>query len=152
MGLARNYEIATINETVASMASKEIGALVYQKYYQTDDGTNQPSEKDDSGFDFNQEMRDIRRQVDTYLAAGEIEVAKEFMEQKRQYLADRGYYIRKLNQAYFAFHGTYADSPTSISLIGTELRELREQSTSLRYFLNQAATITSRQHLLEMLK
>jgi len=152
MGLARNYEIATINETVASMASKEIGALVYQKYYQPDDGTNQPSEKDNPGFDFNQEMRDIRRQVDAYLAAGEIELAEEFMEQKRQYLASEGYYIRKLNQAYFAFHGKYADSPTSISPIGTELRKLRDQSTSLRDFLNKAAAITSRQQLLEMLK
>jgi hypothetical protein len=74
------------------------------------------------------------------------------MQQTRQYLADNGYYIRKLNQAYFAFHGTYADSPTSISPIGAELEKLREQSASLKDFLNRAATITSRKHLQDMLE
>ena len=151
-GLSPDYEIATINETVASMASKEIGALVYEKYYAPYDNAGQSSQKDGSGFDFNREMRDIRRKVDEYLACGEIELAEEFMEEKRQYLADNGYYIRKLNQAYFAFHGTYADSPTSVSPIGAELEKLREQSLSLKDFLNKAATITSRQHLQEMLE
>jgi hypothetical protein len=151
-GLAPDYEIATINETVASMASKEIGGLVYEQYYSSSQDALQPSQEEDSGFDFNREMRDIRRQVDWYLAQGEIELAEDFMEQKRQYLADNGYYIRKLNQAYFAFHGTYADSPTSISPIGAELAKLREQSASIKDFLDRAATITSRQQLQDMLK
>ena len=69
------------------------------------------------------------------------------MEQKRQYLATKGYHIRKLNQAYFAFHGAYADSPTSISPIGVELKQLRSQSASLKDFLERAATMTSRQDL-----
>jgi hypothetical protein len=150
-GLAPDYEIATINETVASMASKEIGTLVRDKYYQQDESALQPSQ-DDLSFDFNREMRDIRRQVDQYLAQGEIELAEDFMDQKRQYLADNGYYIRKLNQAYFAFYGTYADSPTSISPIGSELEKLREQSASLKDFLDRAATITSRQQLIDMLE
>jgi len=69
------------------------------------------------------------------------------MEEKRQYLASMGYYIRKLNQAYFAFHGTYGDSPASISPIGAELKQLREQSASLKAFLDTAAAMTSRQDL-----
>ena len=69
------------------------------------------------------------------------------MEQKRQYLASMGHYIRKLNQAYFAFYGTYADRPTSISPIGLELKELRSQSASLKDFLNKVAMMTSRQDL-----
>jgi len=151
-GLAPNYEIATINETVASMTSKEIGALIYEKYYPADQDALQPGQDEETGFDFNREMRDIRRQVDQYLAQREIELAEAFMEQKRQYLADNGYYIRKLNQAYFAFYGTYADSPTSISPIGAEVEKLREESASLKDFLNRAATITSRQQLQDMLK
>jgi hypothetical protein len=151
-GLAPDYEIATIDETVASMASKEIGTLVRDKYYQQYESALQPSQEEESGFDFNREMRDIRRQVDQYLAQGEIKLAEEFMEQKRQYLADNGYYIRKLNQAYFAFYGTYADSPTSVSPIGVELDKLREQSASLKDFLDIAATITSRQQLSDLLK
>jgi len=146
-GLSRNYEIATMNETLASMVSKEIGSMVYEKYYSRyENGTNQ-NQATESEFDFNREMREIRKTVDTYLSRGEIEQAEEFMEQKRQYLATMGYYIRKLNQAYFAFHGAYADRPTSISPIGVELRELRAQSVSLKDFLNTAAGMSSRQDL-----
>ena len=145
-GLSPNYEIATINETVASMTSKEIGALVIQEYYsqfQTQDGQNLTG----GDFDFNREMREIRRTVEEYLAHGKIKLAEEYMEEKRQYLASMGYYIRKLNQAYFAFHGAYADSPTSISPIGSELKTLREESSSIKDFLEKASLITSREDL-----
>jgi predicted nucleic acid-binding Zn-ribbon protein len=148
-GLRQNYEIATMNETLASMVSKEIGDLIYQKYYAQPEeggaGTEKPIHEPE--FDFNREMREIRKQVDLYLAQGEIERAEKFMEEKRQYLASQGYYLRKLNQAYFAFYGTYADSPTSIDPIGQELKELRSQSASLKDFLNRAATMTNRQAL-----
>ncbi|MDP6043360.1 MAG: hypothetical protein QGI57_02865, partial [Dehalococcoidales bacterium] len=73
-------------------------------------------------------------------------------EQKRQYLATKRYHIRKLNQAYFAFHGAYADSPTSISPIGIELKKLRDQSASLKDFLETAATMTNRQDLILSIK
>jgi hypothetical protein len=147
--LRQNYEIATMNETLASMVSKEIGGLIYQKYYAQPEEKGIPEEKPthESEFDFNREMREIRKQVDLYLAQGEVERAEKFMEAKRQYLAGQGYYLRKLNQAYFAFHGTYADSPTSIDPIGQELKELRGQSASLKDFLNGAAAMTSRQAL-----
>ena len=146
-GVSRNYEIATMNETLASMVSKEIGSIIYEKYYAGYENGNNQNQAAGSGFDFNQEMRQIRGAVDKYLAQGEIERAEEFMEQKRQYLASMGYYIRKLNQAYFAFHGTYADSPTSVSPIGIELKELRSQSASLKDFLNTVAMMTSAQDL-----
>jgi len=146
-GVSRNYEIATIAETVVSMVSKEIGLMVCGKYYPECESDSEQNQATESGFDFNREMREIRRAVDRYLAQGEIEQAEEFMEQKRQYLASEGYHIRKLNQAYFAFHGTYADSPTSISPIGLELKQLRGQSASLKDFLDGAASMTSRQDL-----
>ncbi len=152
IGVSRNYEIATLNETVTGMISKEISSGVYGKYYsQYENGTNQ-SDTEESGFDFNREMREIRRAVDEYLAQGEIEQAEEFMEQKRQYLASMGHYIRKLNQAYFAYHGAYADRPTSIDPIGFELKELRSQSASVKDFLDTVAGITSRQELRDSLR
>ncbi len=151
-GVSRNYEIATINETLASMVSKEISFMVCEEYYAQCESAGNQTRVAESGFDFNREMREIRRAVDKYLARGEIEQAEEFMEQKRQYLVSMGYYIRKLNQAYFAFHGTYADSPTSISPIGLELKELRRQSASLKDFLNMVAAMTSRQDLRKSLK
>ena len=149
-GIARDYEIATINETVAGMVSKEISGMVDKKYYAEDE--NQPPLVTEPDFDFNREMRDIRRTVDEYLDRGDIELAEEFMEQKRQFLVAKGYYIRKLNQAYFAFHGAYADRPVSISPIGAELRELRERSVSLKDFLETVAVISHRQELSEILK
>ncbi len=151
LGVKRNYEIATMNETVASMVSKEIGSMVVESYYPDLESTNGEQSKK-SGFDFNHEMREIRRAVDEYLARGEIEQAEEFMQERRQYLASKGYHIRKLNQAYFAFHGTYADRPTSISPIGGELERLREQSASLKEFLDTVSSMTNRQDLLESLK
>ena len=151
-GIARNYEVAVMNETVASMVSKEIGAIIAESYYPQHENDGSQSQEPVSGFDFNQEMREIRRAVDEYLVRGEIEQAEEFMEQKRQYLATKGYYLRKLNQAYFAFYGTYADRPTSISPIGLELKKLRSQSTSLKEFLDTVAAMTSRQDLIESIE
>jgi len=150
-GIRRDYEVATINETVAGMISKEIGAIIYDRYYavKADEGRVTPVTTD---FDFNREMREIRKAVDDYLASGEITPAEEFMEQKRQYLADNGYYIRKLNQAYFAFHGAYADAPTSVSPIGTELRELRDRSGSLKEFLDTTSLMTSREDLIKSIE
>ncbi len=151
LGLKPNYEITTMNETVAGMVSKEIGERVVESYYpslkRADDGKDKTS-----GFDFDNEMREIRRAVDEYLAQGEVERAEKFMEERRQYLASKGYHIRKLNQAYFAFYGAYADRPSSISPIGSEMKKLREQSTSLKDFLMVVSSMTSREDLLESLK
>jgi hypothetical protein len=146
-GLSRNYEIATMNESLADMVGKEIGALVYEKYYSEYDNEAEQTAK--PKFDFNLEMREIRKAVDVYLARGGIGQAETFMEQKRQELVSKGYYIRKLNQAYFAFHGTYADSPAFVSPIGQELKELRSKSASLKGFLKTVAGMTSRQDLTE---
>lgn len=152
VGIRADYEIATINETVADIVGKEIGAIIYEKYFPQKVTESEPPQATEPGFDFNKEMRETRQAVDNYLAQGEIEQAEEFMEQKRQYMAENGYYIRKLNQAYFAFHGTYADSPTSISPIGGELRKLREQSDSLKEFLDSVVGMTSREDLAKSLK
>ena len=152
VGISRNYEIATMNETLAGIVSNEIGSILYQKYYSQYELRDGQTEVAGSDFDFNHEMREIRKAVDKYLAQGKIEQAEEFMEQKRQYLASKGYHIRKLNQAYFAFHGAYADSPTSVSLIGSELKTLRDQSASLSDFLDTVAVMTGRNDLIDGIK
>jgi hypothetical protein len=95
------------------------------------------------GIDFVKEMRDLRRQVESLLAQGKIAEAEQAMEKKRQFLAANGYYIRRLNQAYFAFHGSYADSAGSIDPIGPELDELRRESSSLSDFVTKARALTS---------
>jgi hypothetical protein len=157
-GLTHNDDISTMNETVADIIGKEVGAAVVKKYYpqfqsnsqtvQTNSATtvNQPV------FNFNQEMQNIRKQVDKYLAAGEINTAEQYMQQKQEYLAANGYYIRKLNQAYFAFYGTYADSPAYENPIGTEIKRLRTKSASLKDFLNTVSSMTSVKNLNSALK
>ncbi len=151
-GVSRNYEIAIMNETLASMVSKEIGAMVCQEYYPELENDTHQHQAAESEFDFNREMREIRKAVDEYLVRGEVEPAEVFMEQKRQYLASMGYYLRRLNQAYFAFYGAYADRPTSVSPLGVELEELRSQSASLEDFLDTVAAMTSRQDLRDSIK
>jgi hypothetical protein len=61
------------------------------------------------------------------------------MEAERQQLVAAGYHLRRLNQAYFAFHGSYATSPASVDPIGPWMRQLRAQSGSLKAFLDEVA-------------
>jgi hypothetical protein len=151
IGIHQNADIATINETVADIIGQEIGDMIYQKLVPQSATPSPPTPANETGFDFNKAMRAIRQAVDSYLAQGEIEQAEAYMEQQRQYLAENGYYIRKLNQAYFAFHGTYGDSPTSVSPIGQELRQLRDQSATIKDFLDSAAGLKSEEELLKKL-
>ncbi len=146
-----NYEMTTINETAADIAGNEIGLVVYQRYYAGEGEAGPPAEEQEPAFDFGREMRGIRIAVDQYLARGEIEEAERYMEEKRKSLEANGYYIRKLNQAYFAFHGTYADTPTSVSPIGDQLRKLRERSLSLGDFISTVSGISSYEELLGMI-
>ena len=66
-------------------------------------------------FDFNAEMHQTRVIVDRLLAQGKIDDAESYMEQRRVFFWENGYHIRKLNQAYFAFYGAYADQPAGSS-------------------------------------
>jgi len=146
-----NYDMTSINETAADLGGSEIGQLVYQRYYaQTGNETTSPPPATPSqpAFDFNKEMRQIRVTVDRMLAQGQIDEAEQYMEQMREYLARNGYYIRKLNQAYFAFYGTYSDQPGSVSPIGGYLQELRQESPSLGDFIKTVSGISSYEQLL----
>ncbi len=147
-GVSRNPDIAAIDETVASMAAKEIGEIVYNRYYRAPKDTAPEAEK---GLDFNSEMREIRKTVDALLAESKVAEAEAFMETKRLYLAANGYYLRKLNQAYFAFNGSYTDSPTSVDPLGGQLREVRDGSDSLKAFLDKASFFVSREDVKQSL-
>jgi len=144
LDISRDPDIVTLNETLAGIVSREIGGLVMAKYYPELVPAEENGAADPEGFDFNREMRQTRRRVDDMLARGEIAAAEAYMESRRQYIVSHGYYIRKLNQAYFAFHGSYADRPTAIDPIGEELKELRTRYDALRDYLAVAAELRSR--------
>ena len=144
-------ELRTMNETVASIAGKELGRALVQKYYPdylppeappmpavTD--SEQPSTP--PAFNFNDEMHLTRVNTDKLLSDGSIDAAETYMELRRQYLWAHGYHIRKLNQAYFAFYGAYADQPAGAAgadPVGAAVRLLREKSSSLADFINRIA-------------
>jgi len=143
----KNPDMTTINETAADLGSKEIADLVLRKYY----NMRREERKTPRDIYFNRKMRYIRLRVEELLGEGKIEEAEEFMEQQRRELVRHGYNIRKLNQAYFAFHGTYAEAPQAISPIGEELKALRRKSPSLGAFLRTVAGISSYEELKRLL-
>ena len=136
-GIAPDYDVATINETVADRVGEEVSALVMKKYYP---GFPEPARSMDT--EFSGIMRETRQMVDAYLAKGQVEEAERYMQGRQQYLASRGYHIRKLNQAYFAFYGAYAGAPGSVSPIGKQVAQLRTGSDSLKEFLDSASGLT----------
>ena len=83
--------------------------------------------------------------MDELLAEGKVEEAEAYMEERRQFFWVNGYRIRKLNQAYFAFYGAYADTPgeQGADPIGPALLAIREDSDSLAEFMDRLASISS---------
>jgi hypothetical protein len=152
--LGRRYfdggDVRTLNETVANIAGRELGDMVYERYpppeVRSSTTQREPAQLRDA-VDFTAEMRGLRRDVDTLLARGDVVEAERLMEEKRRYLEDNGHYIRRLNQAYFAFYGSYADGPASIDPIGPKLAELRERSSDVTEFLRTARELTSLEEL-----
>jgi len=183
--LGLNYsttpELRTMNETTASIAGSEVGSYVLQEYYpemlassastalvplaplsasrslisfnQSDLSSNPLDES--PPFDFRAEMHETRVKADAMLAAGKVEEAEAYMEARRQVFWEHGYLLRKLNQAYFAFHGAYADVPGGAAgddPVGPAVRALREQSSSLEEFINTIAWMTSFEELQQAVK
>jgi hypothetical protein len=161
--LGVNYEtspeLRLINETVAGIAGKELGRALVARYYpdllppdpQPETAPAAPVDPaQPPPFDFRAEMRHTRLAVDRLLAQGEIEKAERYMELRRRYLWDNSYPIRKLNQAYFAFYGAYADQPGGAAgedPLGAAVRALRAGSASLADFLNRVAWMWSPEQL-----
>jgi hypothetical protein len=150
-------ELRTMNETAANIFGKEISALVIARYFPervpAPPPPPEPRIEEETGplpaeaplFNFREEMHETRVTVDALLENGEIERAEAYLEARRGYLWDNGYRIRKLNQAYFAFYGAYADVPGGAAgsdPVGEAVRTLRAQSPSLHAFIRQIAWLT----------
>ena len=171
LGFLYNHspELRTMNETVANIAGKQIGARLIEGYYPelvppppppANDGEQGSSDgrPPEAGagvvFDFRAEMHTTRVHVDELLAAGQIEQAETYMEARRVFLWNNGYPIRKLNQAYFAFYGSYADvpvGPAGADPVGEAVRALWAQSVSLKEFIDLMAPLTSFEDLQALL-
>ena len=156
--LGLNYmtsaDLTTINETVAEIVGNEIGERTLRTFYPDQVRPPEPARpmaptdpEEPPPFDFGTEMRETRLRVDGLLAAGQVEAAERYMEARRRLFVQHGYPLRVLNQAYFAFHGSYGTSAASTSPIGPKLEELRTLTPDLQTFLVAVRDITSVEEL-----
>jgi hypothetical protein len=153
-------QMRIMNETTASIAGTEVGAYLIDHFYPELKTASLPSlslislltDHPDPGslprppFNFRAEMHTTRVTADALLAAGKIDEAEAYMVQRQQFFLRNGYLIRKLNQAYFAFNGAYADTPGGAAgedPVGPAVRALRAQSASLADFINRISWMTS---------
>ncbi len=150
-GLGQSYEssgeLLTLNETLADIAGRELGGMAYSRLtgkpapeLLRPQAATPPAAGEFSFFAF---MRETRVHTEELLASGEIDAAEAYMEARRQELNGRGYRIRKINQAYFAFHGSYGESGSSISPIADELSELRALSEDVADFVGLVRGVRS---------
>ena len=160
--LGANYftspELTTINETIADLSADEIQRETFLLYYpeflpaesvaEESEETPPPDPPDPipagDVFDFRAEMHITRLEVDRLLAEGEINKAEDYMETRRLFFLKNGYLIRRLNQAYFAFHGSYAAAPGGAADaegadLGSQLRELKTNASSYAAFMHEVA-------------
>lgn len=164
-----SHELTIMNETVAEIVGDELGQRALATFYpdlvpptETIDVTDTTNPASSTAaimaakeieetkfaealgiFDFRAEMRETRLVVDEYLAAGQVEEAESYMEERRLYFVEHGYPLRVLNQAYFAFHGSYGTSAASTSPIGPKLQALRTAEPDLKSFLETVRSFTS---------
>ena len=158
--LRKTSEMLTLNETMADIAGREIGKRAFEKLdgvpdpppFPDQQGRTNETRPDEDAFDFDREMRKTRLRVDELLAEGNIEEAEAYMEERRVFFVDNGVYIRKLNQAYFAFNGTYAESAASVSPVGDQLHRFRDLTPDLGAFIKGISGISSYSKFLNKLQ
>ena len=139
----KNSDLRTMNETTASIIGREVARQVLLRYFpnfvpKPVEPSSEQSPEDPEAFNFRAEMHETRIKADRLLAQGQIEQAEQYMQDRRQYFWDNGYRIRKLNQAYFAFHGAYADEPGGAAgenPVGDAVRALWDKIESPAEFL-----------------
>lgn len=157
--LGRNFwsspEMTALNETAATLGGWEIGDRAYTALTGIPvnrQPTTPPAAPTPQTFDFNNYMRQTRQQAEQLLTNNQIPQAEAYMESRRQELLQRGYRIRKINQAYFAFYGSYATNPASDSPLETQLRNLRHQSQTLAQFLRTISQFATYNEFLNYLQ
>jgi hypothetical protein len=165
-------EARILNESTAVLFGREIGRKVVERFYadypeiiaqlplpeptsnpnRTPTPTPTPDPNRPPPFDFGATMNATRIRVDELLAAGKVDEAEAYMEERRALFNKNGYGIRKINQAYFAFYGGYqgvgGSNAGGTDPIGPALRGLRDSRGSVRAWLEAVRGITTREGLL----
>lgn len=142
--LRRNDAMFSLNETAADIAGRELGDLVFERIGgDLSVSASRYAPPEDRYPNFTRVMRETRKRVEELLGEGKIEEAEEYMREQQWFLRLRGFNIRKLNQAYLAFRGRYAESPASVSPLGERLNELRALLPSVGDFIREISHVSS---------
>ena len=134
--LGRSYftstEMQSINETICDIFGDEVGMIAYKKIMgnKIDPEINQ-TKNIDNEFNFSLFMKDTRLKVEKLLSEAKILESESFMDNQRMLLSSKGYDIRKINQAYFAFYGTYGGNPESSNNYYDHLVQIRKKYENL---------------------
>lgn len=146
-------ELTAINETIASIVGQEFAARIRARYPlpAPPPVSHSSAPPPDPAIDFNRTMHQLRLEVDALLAQGKVAEAQQRMDDTQRFLAQHGYYIRRINQAYFAFYGTYADSPASSNPLGAQLVSLRGRYRTLGDFVRSVQDLTGPRELQQLL-
>ena len=137
-------EMTTLNETAATLAGNEIGDIAFERMGgDLDENARRYASEHQVDPNFTKFMRETRIEAERLLAEGRIDEAEEYMRRRQWDLRLRGYYIRKLNQAYFAFRGRYADNPASISPVGEQIREVRSYVPDIGAFIRMVSEVST---------
>jgi hypothetical protein len=143
-GYWSSQQTREINETTAELVGQEVGSQVARSLRLVR-GAAQRTAPPAPAFDFQGFMRETRAQTEQMLAAGQVDGAEAYMRARRDELQQHGYYIRKLNQAYFALYGSYGEGPAAspANPIPGLLHTLRDASPTLADFVLRVRSITT---------
>ena len=136
---SQNMQI--LNETAADLVGNELGDEAFLILGNNIENAYKYDTFSSSNPHLFTILRETRINVEKMLKNGNIEEAEKYMRKQLWNLKLGGYNIRKLNQAYFAFRGNYAEGPASISPIGSDLRELRDYYSTLGEFIESISKI-----------
>ena len=162
-------DLQTINETVADVVGDEVAAIILERWGDptatpatpapdptpapqpaSEPAEPPPPDRNPPAPDRNEVLRELRLEVDGLLAAGQIDDAEARMEEVRLELCDTGFCLRRINQAHFAWFGTYAARDDATDPLGPQIFALRERSGSLAAFLEAVRAAQSRADIEEL--
>jgi hypothetical protein len=148
-GYWSSQETREINETTAEMIGQEVGNSLVASLGLASTPAATAAAPPPPAFDFRAFMRDTRVETERLLAAGDVDAAESYMRARRDELAQHGYQIRKLNQAYFALYGSYGEgfAASPANPIPGLLHTLRDKSPTLGDFVVRVRGITTVQQL-----
>ncbi|MDP2735950.1 MAG: hypothetical protein Q8P12_07145 [bacterium] len=145
--LGRQYKKETvnpINELTCRVVEREIAQRIYARYGWEEEDEPPQKEFADALQSYEELIGEIRQEVDRLLSLELVEEAEEFMEARCEELRER-WPLRKINQAFFAFHGAYGGAEAGADPTPRQVRELRERSGSLQGFLERIRGVDSRE-------